>query len=39
MEVFGEAIGGQAEGFHELREEDLAGMDGESEGDLIHGCS
>lgn len=35
VEFLGETVGGEAEGFHELREENLAGMD--SEGDFVRG--
>ena len=37
MKILGEAVGGEAEGFHELSEEDLTGMDGKRKRDLVHG--
>ena len=36
MEFLCEPVGGEAEGFHELREEDFAGVDGEGVRDLVH---
>lgn len=37
VEFLGEPVGGEAEGFHELREEDFAGVDGEGIRDFVHG--
>lgn len=36
VQFLGEPISGQAQRFHELREEDLAGMDREGKGHFVH---
>jgi hypothetical protein len=37
VEFLGETVRGEAEGFHELCQENLAGMDGEGKWDFVHG--
>jgi len=37
VELLCEPVGGEAEGFHELREKDFTGVDGEGVRDIVHG--